>query len=69
MAVFDFEQSNRDNGQDRDSKGEVVSVMANGTSLRNTIPKQIADEHDLDDADHLVIEPTDDGFKAKVVDL
>ena len=68
MAVFDFEQNDNQKERESDSKGEVVSVMANAGSLRNTIPKPIADEHGIDDADHLVIESTEDGFRARVID-
>lgn len=68
MAVYDFGQTDKQTGQDSDSKGQVVSVMSNAGSLRNTIPKQIADEHGIDDADHLVIKSTEDGFVATVVD-
>lgn len=70
MAVFEYESNSDENDPNSDSNNlsQMVSVMANGRALRNTIPKCIADYHDLDDSDHLVIEPTENGFEAVIVD-
>lgn len=66
MGVFDFETASE---RKESQPSRMMSVINNGgEGLRVTIPREIAEEHDITSADHLSIEATEDGFEAKKVE-
>lgn len=67
MPVFDVETDTDEQG---DQSSRLMSVIDNGgEGLRVTIPKRIAEEQNISSTDHLSITETEDGFKARVIDV
>lgn len=69
MSFFELEEDSDENSMERENDaGKMVSVMSHqkGT-LRNTIPKEVREKHRMSAADHLYIEPTENGFKAELI--
>lgn len=69
MAVFEIEEnSEQDSIENESDDGTMVSVISHqGSALRNTIPKEVREQHRMTSADHLYIEPTEDGFHAEII--
>jgi len=71
MAIFDYESE--DEEPDQDGTSELTRVVDAGNpdyrSCRITIPKEVADEIDVEPGDHVMVEVTDNGFEGTIVDI
>jgi len=76
MGIFQYGENNGktpENGAEKNDGPNIMTICDSGsgkyTTLRMTVPSDIADEHQITPGDQIKVEETENGFEAEVLDV